>query len=82
MKRLETRRRGRKKKLKGEEMLSSTITVRVRKEDKESFEAFCRKTGMTVSSSINMFVKATLRMGELPFKVGTMRPSKNEKDER
>lgn len=48
--------------------MTSIITARVSKEDKEKFEAFCQSVGLT---AINMFIKATIREGEIPFKIRT-----------
>lgn len=49
--------------------MTSTFTVRVNKEDKEKFDYFCKSVGLTASSAINMFIKATIREGEIPFKI-------------
>lgn len=49
--------------------MTSIITARVSKEDKEKFELFCQSVGLTTSSAINMFIKATIREGEIPFKI-------------
>lgn len=51
--------------------MASIITARVNKEDKEKFEAFCQSVGLTASAAINMFIKATIREGEIPFKIRT-----------
>ncbi len=49
--------------------MTTTLTTRLDSEDKKAFEQFCQSVGMTPSTAINMFVKATLRGGELPFAV-------------
>lgn len=49
---------------------TATITTRISLEDKKHFEDFCRKTGMTASTAINMFIKNTLQKQALPFTVG------------
>ena len=49
--------------------MTTTLTTRLSSEDKIAFEKFCQTVGMTPSTAINMFVKATLRGGELPFAV-------------
>ena len=49
--------------------MTSTLSVRVSKEDKTKFEYFCKSIGLTASSAINMFIKATIREGEIPFKI-------------
>ena len=48
---------------------TATITTRLSAEDKKHFEDFCRRTGMTTSTAINMFIKNTLRRQALPFLV-------------
>lgn len=49
--------------------MTTTLTARLDSDDKNAFERFCQSVGMTPSTAINMFVKATLREGELPFPV-------------
>ena len=49
--------------------MTTTLTTRLESADKAAFEKFCQSVGMTPSTAINMFVKATLRGGELPFPV-------------
>ncbi len=52
-------------------MDQSIISVRVDSNDKKAFETFCDKTGMNVSTAINMFIKAVLREQILPFDIKT-----------
>lgn len=49
--------------------MTATLTTRLDQQDKKDFESFCKAAGLTPSSAINMFVKATLREGEIPFKI-------------
>lgn len=49
--------------------MTTTITTRVDAADKTLFDAFCDSVGLTASSAINMFIKATIREGEIPFKI-------------
>ena len=49
--------------------MTTTITTRVASDDKALFDAFCESVGLTASSAINLFIKATLREGEIPFKI-------------
>lgn len=49
--------------------MTTTITTRVNSGDKAAFDAFCESVGITASSAINLFIKATLREGEIPFKI-------------
>ena len=52
-------------------MEQSIISVRVDKEDKKGFENFCNKTGMNVSTAINLFIKNVLKEQKLPFEIKT-----------
>ena len=49
--------------------MTAIITARVDSEDKAKFDAFCESVGITASAAINMFIKATIREGEIPFKI-------------
>lgn len=49
--------------------MTATIIARVNSEDKALFDAFCASVGLSASSAINMFIKATIREGEIPFKI-------------
>ena len=49
--------------------MTTTITTRLDKQDKINFDLFCENVGITASAAINMFIKATLREGEIPFKI-------------
>ena len=51
------------------EKMTTTITARLESEDKALFDAFCESVGITASAAINMFIKATIREGEIPFKI-------------
>lgn len=35
----------------------------------KAFEDFCSSVGLTASAALNMFVKATLREGQIPFAI-------------
>lgn len=49
--------------------MTATLTMRIDSADKKNFEAFCKSVGLTPSSAISLFVKATLREGEIPFAI-------------
>jgi len=53
----------------GERVASVNVTFRLDSDVKQQFDIFCDNTGMTVTSALTMFIKATLRQRELPFKV-------------
>ena len=50
-------------------MALSTLSARVDSLDKARFEQFCENTGMNVTTAINIFVKAVLREGRIPFEI-------------
>ena len=56
-------------------MALTTITSRVDASDKAGFDSFCKDMGMNASTAINMFIKAVLREGCLPFPVGYDKPN-------
>ena len=49
--------------------MTTTITIRLDSETKTKFDQFCDSVGIATSTAINMFIKATLREGEIPFKI-------------
>ena len=51
--------------------MTTMMTIRLDADDKLAFERFCKSVGMTPSTTVNLFVKTTLRLGELPFPVET-----------
>ena len=50
-------------------MALSTITARVDDKDKEAFDSFCSSVGLNTSAAINLYVKAVLREGRIPFNI-------------
>ena len=50
-------------------MAQTTLTARIDPIDKKNFEAFCSTVGLTVSSAINLSVKAVLQKQKLPFEI-------------
>lgn len=49
--------------------MTTTITIRLDSDTKTKFDQFCDSVGIATSTAINMFIKATLREGEIPFKI-------------
>ena len=49
--------------------MTTTITTRIDAKDKTMFDSFCNSVGLTASSAINMFIKATIREGAIPFRI-------------
>ncbi|MDO5115050.1 MAG: type II toxin-antitoxin system RelB/DinJ family antitoxin [Synergistaceae bacterium] len=56
-------------------MPQTTITIRTDAGTKKRFDEFCSEVGMNTSVAINMFMKATINAGELPFRVSRGRPA-------
>lgn len=50
-------------------MAQATLTARIDPIDKKNFETFCSTVGLTVSSAINLYVKAVLQKQKLPFEI-------------
>lgn len=50
-------------------MAQATLSVRLDRTDKESFDEFCRSAGLNASVAVNMFVKAVLRKQKIPFEI-------------
>ena len=50
-------------------MALASINVRVEPETKLQFEDFCRQIGMSMSTAINVFIKAALREKKIPFEL-------------
>ena len=49
--------------------MTKTMTTRLDANDKKNFELFCDSIGITSSAAVNMFVKATLKEGKIPFEL-------------
>ncbi len=50
-------------------MALASINVRVEPETKLQCEDFCRQIGMSMSTAINVFIKAALREKKIPFEL-------------
>jgi len=57
-------------------MEAVNVTIRVDKETKREFDAFCENVGMNITTAVNMYIKAVLRNRELPFRVTDLAPAK------
>ena len=55
-------------------MTVSTLSVRMDSAAKRDFEQFCSDVGMNASVAVNMFVRATLREGRIPFEIRASDP--------
>lgn len=59
-------------------MALSTISARIETRDKERFDKFCEKVGLSTSSALNLFVKAVLRENRIPFDISLPDPFYSE----
>lgn len=50
-------------------MTQKTLNVRMDEEIKKKLDALCKDVGMTTSTAINLFAKAFIREGKLPFEI-------------
>lgn len=49
--------------------IMAAITVNVDAEDKKEFGSICGMMGMTISTAVNIFIKAVNRTRGIPFKI-------------
>lgn len=52
-------------------MAQTTINIRIDEDLKKQFEDFCNKTGLNISTAINIFVKTVVREQQIPFIIAT-----------
>lgn len=50
-------------------MAQTTLSIRMDEDVKKQFDAFCAEVGMNTSVAINLFAKAVLREGRIPFEI-------------
>lgn len=50
-------------------MAQSTLSVRLDRADKESFEDFCRASGLNVSVALTLYVKSVIKNQRIPFEI-------------
>lgn len=50
-------------------MAQTTLSIRMDEDVKKQFDAFCSEVGMNTSVAINLFAKAVLREGRIPFEI-------------
>ncbi len=52
-------------------MSQTTLSIRMDKEVKERFDAFCADVGMNATVAVNMFARAVLREKRIPFEISS-----------
>lgn len=50
-------------------MTQTTLSVRMDKEIKKRFDAFCADAGLNATVAVNMFARAVLREKKIPFEI-------------
>jgi len=50
-------------------MGQTTVNVRVDEDVKKGIENFCSSVGMNLSTAVNLFFKAVLNQGRIPFEI-------------
>ena len=50
-------------------MAQSILSVRVEDNIRKSFDMFCASAGLNPSLAVNMFIRATLKEGRIPFEI-------------
>lgn len=56
-------------------MTSTNINIRMNKDLKEQFEAFCTDMGMSMTTAFTIFAKKTVRDYRIPFEIGAELPN-------
>lgn len=54
--------------------ISTNINIRMDQELKNQFESICSELGMSMSTAINIFAKATVRKQGIPFELTLQAP--------
>jgi DNA-damage-inducible protein J len=50
-------------------MAQTNINIRIDKQLKNQFEAFCNNAGLTMSTAFNVFAKTSVRLQKIPFEI-------------
>lgn len=56
-------------------MAQSNVNIRIDENDKRLFDEICNQLGMTMSTAFNIFAKAVIRQGGIPFELNISRPN-------
>lgn len=56
-------------------MAQTNVNIRIDETDKRLFDEICGQLGMTMSTAFNIFAKAVIRQGGIPFEVNLSRPN-------
>lgn len=50
-------------------MAQTNVNIRIDEADKRLFDEICNQLGMTMSTAFNVFAKAVIRQGGIPFEL-------------
>lgn len=56
-------------------MAQTNVNIRIDENDKRRFDEICGELGMTMSTAFNIFAKAVIRQGGIPFDLSLDRPN-------
>ncbi len=56
-------------------MAQTNVNIRIDETDKRRFDEICGQLGMTMSTAFNIFAKAVIRQGGIPFELNINRPN-------
>ena len=54
---------------------TTNINIRMDKDLRDSFSAFCDEVGMSVTTAFSLFAKKTVAEGRIPFEISVPRPN-------
>lgn len=61
-------------------MAQTSMTVRMDNQQKARFDELCTEFGMSANTAINIFVRAVIRTGSIPFSIKAPQEDKKEVD--
>ena len=61
-------------------MATTNVNIRMDKDLKQQFEAFCADMGMSMTTAFNVFAKKAVREYRIPFEVGAEMPNAQTQD--
>lgn len=56
-------------------MAQTNVNIRIDENDKKLFDEICGQLGMTMSTAFNIFAKAVIRQGGIPFELSLDSPN-------
>lgn len=56
-------------------MAQTNVNIRIDESDKRLFDEICGELGMSMSTAFNIFAKAVIRQGGIPFDLTLSQPS-------